>query len=99
MPFFNADFITMFVQSKLAEAEEDAASQFERVSELENEVMLMEARATSAEASQQQLQLQLQEAASKPVSYSCLAHRMIVLNPLHLGHLFKSAFCAADCWA
>lgn len=61
------------VQSKLAEAEEDAASQFERVSELENEVMLMEARATSAEARQQQLQVQLQEAASKPVSYACLA--------------------------
>lgn len=59
----------MHLQRKLTEAEEDAASQFERASELENEVMLLEARASTAEAAQQQLQHQLQEAASKPVSH------------------------------
>ena len=88
------------MQSKLAEAEEDAASQFERVSELENEVMLMEARATFAEAGQQRLQLRLQETASKPVSYSCLAQPTDCFEPLHfVRSVVEICFCEADAWA
>ena len=59
------------LQEKLKEAEDDASSQFERVSELENEATLLEARTGTAEAAQEQLQRQLdaamQEAAGKPV--------------------------------
>lgn len=73
----------LFVQSKLAEAEEDAASQFERVSELENEVMLLEARATSAEA------------ASKPVSYLCLITPELMLNCVHF-HCIADSFLASN---